>query len=71
MACKEQARYCSKISHPNAKIIFVTPYLNKWLDERKDYTEKEYDEILYPELEQTPLKFAILSIKEFVSNLCF
>lgn len=63
------AKNCAKqykISHPNARIIFVTPYLNKWLDERKDYIEKEYDEILYPELEQTPLKFAISKRNEWM-----
>ena len=44
------AKNCAKqykISHPNARIIFVTPYLNKWLDERKDYIEKEYDVAIY------------------------
>lgn len=40
--------------------------MNKWLDERKDYIEKEYDEILYPELEQTPLKFAISKRNEWM-----
>ena len=63
------AKNCAKqykISHPNARIIFVTPYLNKWLDERKDYIEKEYDEILYPELEQAPLKFAISKRNEWM-----
>lgn len=55
-----------KKTHSDAKIIFITPYLNKWLDERKDYIEKEYDEILYPELEQTPLKFAISKRNEWM-----
>ena len=63
------AKNCAKrykLNHPDARIIFVTPYLNKWLDERKDYIEKEYDEILYPELEQTPLKFAISKRNEWM-----
>lgn len=55
-----------KNTHNDAKIIFVTPYLNKWLDDRREYLEKEYDEILYPELEQMPLKFAISKRNEWM-----
>lgn len=63
------AKKCAKVyqkTHMNAKIIFVTPYLNKWLDDRKDYFEKEYDEILYPELEHTPPKYAISKRNEWI-----
>ncbi len=63
------AKKCAKTykkTHMNAKIIFVTPYLNKWLDDRREYFEKEYDEILYPELEHTPLKYAISKRNEWM-----
>lgn len=53
-------------NHTNCKVVFVTPYLNKWLDDRKEYIEKEYDEIIYPELEQTPLKYAISKRNEYM-----
>lgn len=57
-----------KEKHPDARVIFVTPYLNKWLNDRKDYFEKEYDEILYPEIESVPLKFAISKRNEWMVN---
>lgn len=57
-----------KETHNDAKIIFVTPYLNKWLDDRREYLEKEYDEILYPELENTPLRYAISKRNEWMIN---
>ena len=63
------AKRCAKRyqqKHTNAKVIFVTPYLSKWLDDRKDYIEKEYDEILYPELEHTPPKYAISKRNEWM-----
>ncbi len=57
------ARKCGKKyqeTHPNTKLIFVTPYITanyqkNHLNEQKDL----YDEILYPSLEYKPLKFAI------------
>ena len=57
-----------KILHPNSRIIFITPYLGKWLDERKEYIEEEYDEVIYPELENVPPKFAISRRNEWMVN---
>ena len=42
--------------------------MGKWLDERKDYLEKEYDEIVYPEIENTIPKFAISKRNEWMIN---
>ena len=47
-------------THPNVRLIFITPYITvndskNHLDHKKDL----YDEILYPGLEDKPLKFAI------------
>ena len=59
----EFARKCSKKyqeTRPNAKLIFVTPYVT--LDYQKnhlDYVKNLYDGIACPELEKVPLKFAI------------
>ena len=50
----------------NAKILFVTPYLGDWLNKRKEYFEKEYDEILYPDIENSPLKYAIIKRNEWM-----
>ena len=40
-------------THPNTKLIFVTPYISA--NVRKDV----YDGIIYPSLEKSPPKFAI------------
>ena len=42
-----------KALHPTARLIFVTPYFPP----RK--TEETYDEIIYPALENIPMRFAI------------
>ncbi|MBR3894168.1 MAG: hypothetical protein IKJ35_03360 [Clostridia bacterium] len=44
--CKEYQK-----AHPSVKLVFVSPYLNA--------EKKLYDAVLYPPLEQVPLKFAI------------
>ena len=63
------ARHCAKIyqsTHPNAKLIFVTPYIDKWLDSRKEHLCSLYDEIVYPEIETTPKKFAVSKRNEWM-----
>ena len=38
------AKKCAKKykeTHADSKILFITPYLNAWLSNRKDYLEKE------------------------------
>ena len=57
------ARKCGKKfqeTHPNTRLIFITPYIT--IDYQKnhlDYNKDLYDEIFYPNLEDKPLKFAI------------
>ena len=52
-------RCCTKYkkAHPHVKLIYVTPYLSQ--NDLKEKYER-YDEILYPEIENVPPKFAIL-----------
>ena len=57
-----------KEKHSNAQIIFVTPYLGDWLDRRRDDLKKVYDDIIYPELEHVPKKFAISKRNEWIIN---
>lgn len=57
-----------KLYQPNSKLIFVTPYINKWLNDRKELLLKNYDEIIYPEIETTPLKYAITKRNEWMVN---
>lgn len=55
-----------KQRYKNTKLVFITPYLDKWLNERKDILIKIYDEIIYPEIEHVPQKFAIIKRNEWM-----
>ena len=46
--------------HQNVSLVFVTPYMT--MEYQKNYLElykKLYDEIVYPDIEDKPMKFAI------------
>ena len=48
-------------NHPETKLVYVTPYMT--IEYQKNHLERQkdhYDSIYYPELENVPLKFAIL-----------
>lgn len=50
-----------KESHPKVSLIFITPYMT--VEYQRNHLEekrKEYDGIIYPEIEGKPLKYAIL-----------
>ena len=57
------ARKCGKKyqeAHPNTKLIFVTPYITVGYQKNHlDCKKNLYDEIIYPNLEDKPPKFAI------------
>ena len=59
--CKEYQK-----ENPNARLIYITPYLGATLDNNREYLEDNYDEILYPPLEEVPLKFAISKRNEWM-----
>lgn len=47
-------------THPNISLFFITPYMEEsYLQKRADYLNKAYDGIIYPEIEDKPIKFAI------------
>ena len=49
-----------KADHPNFSLIFVTPYITEeYQKNRLEYIKDRYDGIIYPEIEDKPLKFAI------------
>ena len=49
-----------KQSHPSVKLVFVTPYITvEYQKNILEYQKTRYDEIIYPEIENVPLKFAI------------
>ena len=50
-----------KENHPSISLVFVTPYLT--VEYQRNHLENKktrYDAILYPEIEDKPLKFAIV-----------
>jgi uncharacterized phage-like protein YoqJ len=56
------ARACCaeyKQTHPNVNLVFVRPYLTETKMQDKEYIRPNYDTSVYPELEDTPLRFAI------------
>ncbi len=56
-----------KKSHTDTKLIFVTPYIYPEYRKTKDeYTKKDFDEIVYPELENVPPRFAILHRNKWI-----
>lgn len=52
----------------NIKSYLVTPYINPLVEKKLKYIERcnIYDEIIYPELENIPLKFAIKKRNEWI-----
>ena len=48
-----------------AKLCLITPYPNK-LPRNLEYERAEYDESIYPSLEKTPLKYAIIKRNEWI-----
>ena len=58
-------KYSSK--HPNLSLIYVTPYMT--LDFQKKYLNdyvKQYDGIIYPNIEDKPMRFAITYRNRFM-----
>ena len=59
----EFAYFCCKKykgSHPGISLVFVSPYMTlEYQKNHLKYQKERYDEIIYPPIEGTPLKFAI------------
>ena len=56
-----------KKRHPNAKLVFVTPYIHENYCLLEDAKER-FDEIVYPELEKVPKRYAIIRRNEYMIN---
>ncbi len=57
------ARVCArefKERHLSASLIFVTPYLFGYSNERMEYIRQDFDFTVYPEIENSIPKFAIV-----------
>ena len=49
-----------KEKHPRISLVFVSPYMTlEYQRNHLVYEQEKYDEIIYPEIEDKPLKFAI------------
>ena len=58
-----------KKSHPQIKIIFISPYISEsYQKNRLTQAKTIYDEIIYPELENVPAKFAISHRNKWMIN---
>ncbi len=68
----EFAYSCCKIykeNHPNISLVFVTPYITvEYQKNRLSYKKERYDEIIYPPIEDKPLKFAIFYRNKYMIN---
>lgn len=50
-----------KFSHPNVSLVFITPYLTlEYQKKHLDYIETMYDSVIYPQIENKPLRLAII-----------
>ena len=50
-----------KEKHKHVSLIFITPYITvEYQKNNLEFQSKKYDEIIYPEIEDKPLKYAIV-----------
>ena len=50
-----------KVKHPNLSLVYVTPYMT--LEFQKKHLSEQlrhYDQVIYPEIEDKPIRFAII-----------
>ena len=65
-ACKEyKVRYA-----PSSSLCFVSPYNDEGYFSSRSTALSEYDEIIYPELERTPRRYAILQRNKWMVRNC-
>ncbi len=56
-----------KEKNPNISLVFITPYMTlEYQKNRLEYKKTKYDYIVYPEIEDKPLKFAITYRNRFM-----
>ena len=49
-----------KASHPSVSLIFVTPYITEQYQKNHlEFIKNMYDDIIYPEIENKPKRFAV------------
>jgi len=59
-----------KKEHPESEIIFVTPYLDETYLKNREPLKYGYDKIVYPDIENTPKRYAILERNKWMVKEC-
>ena len=55
-----------KKENPNCSLLFISPYLNDKYFKNREFLKTEYDGIIYPDIENTPAKYAILKRNQWM-----
>lgn len=59
-----------KEKHPCVKLIFVTPYMtDEYQKNHLEHIKNKYDLIIYPEIENKPLKYAIVYRNQYMVDV--
>lgn len=55
-----------KKKYKNAKLVFVTPYIDEAYLKKLEHLIKDFDEVLYPDLEKVPKRYAIVARNKYM-----
>lgn len=55
-----------KKKHSNAKVVFVTPYMDEEYLRNLRFAIEGFDEVLYPDLEKVPKRYAIVARNQYM-----
>lgn len=59
-----------KEQHPDVKLVFVTPYLtNEYQKNHLEHIKNKYDSIIYPAIENKPLRYAIVYRNQYMVDI--
>ena len=66
----ECCKKCKK-SNPKIQLFFITPYLSEdYQRSHLKYAERKYDGVIYPEIENKPIRFAISYRNKWMVEKC-
>jgi len=58
-----------KERHTYARLVFITPYpSDEYLRRKLEYTKDQFDLIVYPEIENAPIKYAISHRNRWIAD---
>lgn len=59
-----------KYSDIKCENIFITPYITQGYKQRNEFMSKQFDEIIYPPIENAPYRLAIIKRNEWMVKNC-